>query len=69
MRVSAIDEHTLEVRLRAAAYAYFVHLDLAHEATRFGNNYIDLPPRQEHTIRVTNPELALTPELLALGWR
>ena len=36
------DDHTLTVQIRAAVYAYFVNLNVAHEATRFSDNYFDL---------------------------
>ncbi|HEU4323542.1 MAG TPA: glycoside hydrolase family 2 protein [Roseiflexaceae bacterium] len=69
LRATTVDEHTLSMELRCAAYGYFVHLDVAHEATRFSDNYIDLLPGQTRTITVSNPAIPLTPDMLRLGWR
>ena len=35
----------LRVHLQAPQYAYFVHLSVPDEATRFSDNYFDLEPR------------------------
>jgi len=62
-------EHELRVRLEAPAYAYFVHLEVAEEATRFSDNYLDLEPGQQRTISVTNPRASLRPEAVEVRWR
>jgi beta-mannosidase len=67
--ITPVDEHTLSVELRAAAFAYFVHLIVPHEATRFSDNYFDLEPGESRTITVTNPQIALTADLLTVKAR
>jgi beta-mannosidase len=67
--ITPVDEHTLSVELRAAAFAYFVHLIVPHEATRFSDNYFDLEPGESRTITVTNPQIALTADLLTVRAR
>jgi beta-mannosidase len=62
-------EHELQVRLEAPAYAYFVHLEVPHEATRFSDNYLDLEPGQERMISVTNEKRELKPENIKVRWR
>jgi beta-mannosidase len=62
-------EHELQVRLEAPAYAYFVHLEVPHEATRFSDNYLDLEPGQERMISVTNEKRELEPENIKVRWR
>jgi hypothetical protein len=51
------------------AYAYFVHLEVPDEATRFSDNYFDLEPGQERTISVTNEKRALAAENIKVRWR
>jgi len=67
--VTPVDEHTLHVDLRAAAFAYFVHLIVPHEATHFSDNYFDLEPGESRTITVTNPQIALSADLLTVRAR
>jgi beta-mannosidase len=67
--VKAVDDHTLEVTLSAAAFACFVHLIVPHEATRFDDNYFDLEPGERRTVTVTNPEVALTPDMVTVRSR
>jgi beta-mannosidase len=62
-------EHELRVHLEAPAYAYFVHLEVPDEATRFSDNYLDLEPGQQRTISVTNPKKSLRPEVVEVRWR
>jgi hypothetical protein len=50
-------------------YAYFVHLTVPHEATRFTDNYFDLEPGARRTITVTNAQIALMPEMVTVGSR
>lgn len=57
------------VRLEAPAYAYFVHLDIPAEATRFSDNYLDFEPGRERTISVTNEKRELEPENIKVSWR
>jgi beta-mannosidase len=64
-----IEEHELEVRLRASAYAYFVHVEVPDEAARFSDNYFDLEPGEERTVVVTNARSPITPETTKIRWR
>jgi beta-mannosidase len=67
--ISTAGEYELRVSLRASAYAYFVHLEVPDEATRFSDNYFDLGPGQERTISVTNGKRALAAESIKVRWR
>jgi beta-mannosidase len=67
--ITQTGEHELQVRLEAPAYAYFVHLEVPDEATRFSDNYFDLKPGEERTISVTNPRVSLSPEAVEVRWR
>ena len=51
----------LRVRLRADAYAYFVHLAHPDERVRFSDNYLELEPGEERTVVLTHPEAAPRP--------
>ncbi len=67
--ITPTGEHELRIHLEAPAYAYFVHLKVPDEATRFSDNYLDLEPGQERTISVTNQKRALEPENIKVRWR
>jgi beta-mannosidase len=67
--ITRTEEHELQVRLEAPAYAYFVHLEIPAEATRFSDNYLDLEPGQGCTISVTNEKRELKPENIKVRWR
>ena len=67
--ITQTGEHELKVRLEAPAYAYFVHLEVPDEATRFSDNYFDLEPGEECTISVTNTRVSLRPEAVEVRWR
>jgi beta-mannosidase len=67
--ITPAGEQELRVRLRALAYAYFVHLEVPDEATRFSDNYFDLEPGQERTISVTNEKRAPVAENIKVRWR
>ena len=67
--ITQFGEHELQVRLEAPAYAYFVHLEVPHEATRYSNNYFDLEPGQERTLSVTNEKRSLKAENVTVRWR
>lgn len=67
--IEAHGEHELHVYLRADAYVYFLHLDVADEHTRFSDNYFDLSGGEQRTIVVSNPVKSLTPDMVSLGWR
>jgi beta-mannosidase len=67
--ITQTGEYELQVRLEAPAYAYFVHLEIPAEATRFSGNYFDLKPGQERTISVTNEKRALKAENIKVRWR
>ena len=55
-------ERTLHVRLRADAYAYFVHLAHPDERVRFSDNYLELEPGEERTVVLSHPEEAPRPQ-------
>jgi beta-mannosidase len=61
-------EHELRVHLEAPAYAYFVHLEVPDEATRYSDNYLDLEPEEERTISITNEKKVLTAENVKVRW-
>ena len=42
----------LAVRLRADAYAYFVHVAVPDERARFSDNFVELEPGEERTVAV-----------------
>ena len=67
--ITQTEEHELQVRLETPAYAYFVHLEIPAEDTRFSDNYFDLKPGEERTISVTNPRVSLRPEAVEVRWR
>jgi beta-mannosidase len=52
----------LSVRLRADAYAYFVHLAHPDERVRFSDNYLELAPGEERTVVLAHPEAAPRPQ-------
>ncbi|MDQ4127420.1 MAG: glycoside hydrolase family 2 protein, partial [Actinomycetota bacterium] len=62
-------DHELRVRLRARGYAYFVHLEVPDEVTRFSDNFFDLEPGEERAIVVANARRHLTPGMVKVGWR
>jgi beta-mannosidase len=45
----------LAVRLRAAAYAYFVHVAVPDERVCFSDNFVELEPGEERTLTLTSP--------------
>jgi beta-mannosidase len=67
--ITSIGEHELRVHLKASAYAYFVHLEVPDEATRFSDNYFDVEPGEERTIFVKNSRVSLRPETVEVRWR
>jgi beta-mannosidase len=69
MSITQVSEHELRVNLRASAYAYFVHVIVRHEATRFSDNYFDLQPGASRSIVVTNPVISLSPDSVTVAWR
>jgi beta-mannosidase len=66
--ITPTEGHGLRVRLSAPAYAFFVHLEVPDEATRFSDNYFDLEPGQERTISVTNEKRTLEAENIKVSW-
>jgi beta-mannosidase len=58
--------YELRVRLQAPGYAYFVHLAVPDEATRFSDNYFDLEPGESRTVVVTNEQGSLVPEMITV---
>ena len=69
MSITQVSEHELRVNLRASAYAYFVHVIVLHEATRFSDNYFDLQPGASRSIVVTHPTISLSPDSVTVAWR
>ena len=69
--VSQVAPNRLSVELKASAgaYVFFTHLLTPHEHTRYSDNYFDLEPGEQRTIDVTNDAVALTPDMVTLGWR
>jgi beta-mannosidase len=67
--ITQVNEHELRVNLRASAYAYFVHVIVPHEATRFSDNYFDLQPGASRSIVVTNSAIPLSPDSVTVAWR
>jgi beta-mannosidase len=59
-----VDAHTIEITLTATGYAYFVHLIVPHEGTRFSDNYFDLESGETRQVTVWNPAIALTPDMI-----
>jgi beta-mannosidase len=68
-RFEQVDDHTLAVTISTDTYAYFVHLIVPHEATRFSDNYFDLEAGASRTITVTNAAVALAPEMVTVQAR
>jgi beta-mannosidase len=62
-------DHELVVRLEAPAYAYFVHLEVPHEATRFSDNHFDLASGEGREVLVTNEQRRIKPEMVRVRWR
>jgi beta-mannosidase len=54
------------VRLRADAYAYFVHVAVTDERVRFSDNYVELEPGEERTIALSGPVAA---QDVSVRWR
>jgi len=69
IHITQTGEHELRVRLEASPYAYFVHLEVPDEATRFSDNYLDVELGQQRTISVTNEKRVLEPENIKLRLR
>lgn len=69
VRTFAHGPHELQVELHAPAYAYFVHLLAPDPATRFSDNYFDLPPGGRTIVAVTNQAATLRPEDITVRWR
>jgi beta-mannosidase len=71
MNIATVDDHDLHIELTAhlEAYAYFVHLTVPVEGTKFSDNFFDLEPGERRVVAVTNPNAALTPDLIAVGSR
>ncbi len=69
MIMTVVDPHEVRVELHATGYAYFVHLLSPDDATRFGDNYFDLAPRESRAITVTNASAPLSPDSIEVRWR
>jgi beta-mannosidase len=68
-RTFAQGPHEVQVELHAPTYAYFVHLLAPDPATRFSDNYFDLPPGERAIVTVTNAAAPLRPEDISVRWR
>jgi beta-mannosidase len=66
---TAVDSNTVEVRLAARNFAYFVHLALPLENTTYSDNYLDLLPGEERLITVWNPVTEILPAMISVRWR
>ncbi|MDB5076055.1 MAG: beta-mannosidase [Chloroflexi bacterium] len=66
---TAVDANTVEVRLAAKNFAYFVHLAVPQEATTYSDNYFDLLPGEERLITVWNSSVEISPEMVVVRWR
>jgi beta-mannosidase len=71
MTIVPVDNHKLHVELTASseAYAFFVHLTIPVEGTRFSDNYFDLVPGERRVITVTNRDEELTADMVTVGSR
>jgi beta-mannosidase len=67
--IRQVDDHTLAVDLQAATYAFFVHVIVPDEATRFSDNYFDLEPGETRTITVRNAARRIMPEMVTVRSR
>jgi beta-mannosidase len=67
--MTQVDAHTVDLRLAAANYAYYVHLIVSLDGTRFSDNYLDLLPGAERVITVKNAVNELHTEDIAIVWR
>jgi beta-mannosidase len=71
VQIEQVGPHELRVDLQGqpAAYDLLVHLSVPDEATRFGDNYVDLAPGESRTISVSNAVNPLTAGRVTVGWR
>jgi beta-mannosidase len=71
MTVTPAGAHELQISLRGApdGYAIVAHLLVPHEATRFSDNYVDLPIGAVRRVTVTNDEIQLDASMVTLQWR
>ncbi len=67
--IEQIDDHHLDVHLKADSYAFFVHLIVPDEHTQFTDNYFDLLPSEERTISVSNTTRPLTTDMISWRYR
>ena len=69
VRIDPVGDDELRATLRAPGYAYFVHLEVPDEATRFSDNFFDIEAGEERAISITNAKRPLRPEMVKVGWR
>ena len=71
VEIGAAGEGRLRVDLRGqmGAYDLLVHLAVASDGTRYGDNFFDLGPGERRSIEVRNEREPLTPEMVRVGWR
>ncbi|HWT23819.1 MAG TPA: glycoside hydrolase family 2 protein, partial [Solirubrobacteraceae bacterium] len=67
--VEAVSDDTLAVRLRAPAYAYFVHVSVPQDDAGYSDNYVELEPGEERTITIAGRRGSLPPEDVEVRWR
>jgi len=64
-----VDATTVEARFVARTYAYFVHLEVPLEDTRYSDNYFDLLPGEERAIVIRNAVKGITAGQVKVSWR
>ncbi len=69
IRFAARGPHEIAVHVAARDYLFFVHLLVADERTRFGDNYVDIVGGETRVLTVRNDAIALTPEDITVRWR
>jgi hypothetical protein len=64
-------DDAVSVRLRAAAdtYAYLVAVSVSDGGARFSDNYLELEPGEERTVRVTAPDGSFRAEDVTVRFR
>jgi beta-mannosidase len=63
------DEHEMHVRLRAEAYAYFVHIAVPDERVSYSDNYVELEPGEERALVLTSRDGPLRVEDISVRSR
>ena len=70
VRMTQAGPNSVQVDVHApGGYVYFLNLFVAAEDTQYSDNYFDVPPGETRRVTVSHPELALTPDMITVGWR